>query len=201
VKPNGAGQSFKSLEHNNLHVMGYSAESDQHNQRNLLKQSGNKSTTEQILTNRNNTTDMLSENNTGKDVETAVAIYAIKRAKQCATPSNEMRTPKATLDNYPTNKLDPTIGPTREGNRDRNPVVKTELTLVMTSSTSKSNGSEHSKLTKEKEQYDTKQADKDKETAPWGQARRKRPGSTSSAGRPLFALNKTHFGHQNLQSL
>jgi hypothetical protein len=30
--------------------------------------------------------------------------------------------------------------------------------------------------------------------APWGQARRKRPGSTSSAGRPLFALNKTHFG-------
>jgi hypothetical protein len=30
--------------------------------------------------------------------------------------------------------------------------------------------------------------------APWGQqARQKRPGSTSSAGRPLFALNKTHF--------
>jgi hypothetical protein len=71
VKPTGAGQSFKPLEHNNLQVMGYqhSAESDQHNQRNLLKHSGNKSTTERTLTNRNNTNEMLPENNTGKDVE------------------------------------------------------------------------------------------------------------------------------------
>ena len=161
MKPTGAGQSFKPLEHNNLQVMGYSAESDQHNQRNLL--SGNKSTTEQTLTNRNNTFDMLPENNTGKDAEAVARIYAIKMTKQCVTPSNEMRTPKVTLDNYPTNKLDPTTGPTREKNRDRNQVLKTELTLT-TSSISKPNGSEHSKLTKEKEQYDTKQADKDKES-------------------------------------
>ena len=91
--------------------MGYSAESDQHNQRNLLKQSGNKSTTEQTLTNRNNTIDMLSENNTGKDVEAVVRIYAFKMTKQCVTPSNEMRTPKVTLDNYLTNKLDPSCAP------------------------------------------------------------------------------------------
>jgi hypothetical protein len=87
----------------------------------------------------------------------------LKMTKQYITPSNKMRTSKATLDNYPTNKLDPTIGSTRKENRDRNPVGKTELSLT-TSSISKSNGSEHSKLTKEKEQYDTKQADKDKES-------------------------------------
>jgi hypothetical protein len=62
-----------------------------------------------------------------------------------------MRTSKATLDNYPTNKVDPTTGPTRRENRDRNPVGKTEIPPT-TSSISKPNGSEHSKLTKEKEQ-------------------------------------------------
>ena len=87
----GAGQFLKPLEYNNLQVMGYSAECDQHNQRNLL--SGNKSTTEQALTIRNNT---------GKDAKTVARIYAIKMTKQCVTPSNEMRTPKVTLDNYPT---------------------------------------------------------------------------------------------------
>ena len=77
-----------------------------------------------------------------------------------------MRTSKATPDNYPTNKLDPAIGSTRKENRDRNPSGKTELSLT-TSSISEFNGSEHSKLTKEKEQYDTKQADKDKESQEW----------------------------------
>jgi hypothetical protein len=94
--------------HNKLQVMGYqhSAESDQHNQRNLLKHSGNKSTTERTLTNRNNTNEMLPENNTGKDVETVERTHTIKMAKQRVTPGNEMRTPTATLDNFPTNKLD-----------------------------------------------------------------------------------------------
>jgi hypothetical protein len=70
-----------------------------------------------------------------------------------------MRTSKATLHHYLTNKLDPTIGSTRKENRDRNPVKKMELSLT-TSSTSKPNGSEHSKSTEEKEHDDTKQADK-----------------------------------------
>ena len=111
MKPTGAGQSFKPLEHNNLQVMGYqlSAESDQHNQRNLLKNSGNKSTTERTLTNRNNTNEMLPENNTGKDVETVERIHNIKIEKQQVEPGNEIRTPTATLDNIATDKLDPTL--------------------------------------------------------------------------------------------
>ena len=76
----GAGQFLKPLEYNNLQVMGYSAESDQHNQRNLL--SGIKSTTKQTLTNRNNTFDMLPENNTGKDAEAVARIYAIKMTNE-----------------------------------------------------------------------------------------------------------------------
>jgi hypothetical protein len=84
---------------------------------------------------------MLPENNTGKDAEAVAGIYAIKMTKQYITPSNKMRTSKAALDNYPTKKLDPTIGSTRKENRDRKPVVKTELSLT-TSSISKFNGSE-----------------------------------------------------------
>ena len=153
----GAGQLSKPLEHNKLQVMGSSAESDQHNKRNLLP--GIKSTTERTPTNRNNTSDMLPENNTGKDVEITERTQALKGTKQYRTPNNKMRISKATLDNYPTNKVDPTIGSTRRENRDRNPVGKPEIPLT-TSSISKSNGSEHSRLTKEKEQDDTKQADK-----------------------------------------
>jgi hypothetical protein len=182
----GAGQFLKPLEYNNLQVMGYSAESDQHNQRNLLP--GIKSTTEQTLTNRNNTFDMLPENNTGKDAEAVARIYTIKMTKQYITPSNKMRTSKAALDNYPTNnKLDPTIGSTRKENRDRNPVGKTELALT-TSSISKSNGSEHSELTKEKEQDDTKQADKDKES----QETSKHPSNNT----PNTAVAYRHTGKQ-----
>jgi hypothetical protein len=92
----GAGQFPKPLEYNNLPVMGSSAESDQHNKRNLL--SGIKSTTGQTLANRNNTFDMLPENNTGKDAETAARIQALEMTKQYITPSNKMRTSKATLD-------------------------------------------------------------------------------------------------------
>jgi hypothetical protein len=76
------------------------------------------------LKNRNNTSEVLPENNTGKDAETAERIQALEMTKQYITPSNKMRTSKATLDNYPTNKLDPTIGSTRKENRDRNPVEK-----------------------------------------------------------------------------
>jgi hypothetical protein len=74
-----------------------------------------------------------------------------------------MRTPTAALDNFPTDKLDPAIGSTREKHQDRNPAVNTEPTLT-TSSISKFNRGEHSKSTKEKEHCDTKQADKDKES-------------------------------------
>jgi hypothetical protein len=74
-----------------------------------------------------------------------------------------MRTPTAALDNFPTDKLDPAIGSTREKHQDRNPAVNTEPTLT-TSSISKFNRGEHSKSTKEKEHRDTKQADKDKES-------------------------------------
>jgi hypothetical protein len=102
---------------------------------------------------------MLPENNTGKDVEITERTQDLKGTKQYRTPNNKMRTSKATPDNYPTNKADPTIGSTRRKNRDRNPVGKPETPLTK-SSISKYNGSEHSRLTKEKEQDDTKQADK-----------------------------------------
>ena len=67
---------------------------------------------------------MLPENNTGKDAEAVARIYAIKMTKQYRTPNNKMRISKAISDNYPTNKVDPTIGSTRKENRDRNPVEK-----------------------------------------------------------------------------
>jgi hypothetical protein len=110
----GAGQFLKPLEYNNLQVMGYSAESDQHNQRNLPKHSGIKSTTEQTLTNRNNTNEMLPENNTGKDDETVERTHNTKMAKQREEPGDQKRTSTATLDNIATEKLDPTIGSTRK---------------------------------------------------------------------------------------
>jgi hypothetical protein len=44
---------------------------------------------------------MLPENITGKDVETVERTHAIKMAKQRVTPSNEMKTPTAALDNFP----------------------------------------------------------------------------------------------------
>ena len=84
----GAGQLSKPLEHNKLQVMGSSAESDQHNKRNLLP--GIKSTTERTPTNRNNTSDMLPENNTGKDVEITERTQALKGTKQYRTPNNKM---------------------------------------------------------------------------------------------------------------
>jgi hypothetical protein len=106
---------------------------------------------------------MPPENNTGKDVEITERTQALKGTKQYRTPNNKMRISKATLDNHPTNKVDPTTGSTRRENRDRkgtrNPVGKPEIPLT-TSSISKSNGSKHSRLTKGKEQDDTKQADK-----------------------------------------
>ena len=106
---------------------------------------------------------MLPENNTGKDAETVARIYAIKMTKQCVTPSNEMRTPKVTLDNYPTNKLDPAIGPTRKTQQDRNLTADTEP-ILMKSSISKFNRDEHAMSTEKKVYYDIKQADKDKES-------------------------------------
>ena len=139
----GAGQLSKPLEYNKLQVMGSSAESDQHNKRNLLP--GIKSTTERTSTNRNNTSDYAPENNTGKDVEITESTQALKGTKQYRIPNQKMRTSKDISDNYPTNKVDPTIGSTRRENRDRNPVGKPEIPLT-TSSISKSNGSEHSKL-------------------------------------------------------
>jgi hypothetical protein len=60
-----------------------------------MKHSGNKSTTERTLTNRNNTNEMLPENNTGKDAETAERIHNIKIEKQQVEPGNEIRTPTA----------------------------------------------------------------------------------------------------------
>ena len=134
----GAGQLSKPLEYNKLQVMGSSAESDQHNKRNLLP--GIKSTTEQTPTNRNNTSDMLPENNTGKDVEITERTQDLKGTKQYRTPNNKMRTSKAPLDNYPTNKVDPTIGSTRRENRDRNPVGKPEIPLTKLSRFSAESG-------------------------------------------------------------
>jgi hypothetical protein len=43
---------------------------------------------------------MLPENNTGKDAETTEMIQALEMTKQYITPSNKMRTSKATLDNH-----------------------------------------------------------------------------------------------------
>jgi hypothetical protein len=83
---------------------------------------------------------MLPENNTGKDVGITERTQALKETKQYRTPNNKMRISKATLDNYPTNKVDPTIGSTRRENRDRNPVGKPEIPLTK-SSISKHNGS------------------------------------------------------------
>ena len=75
--------------YNKLQVMGSSAESDQHNKRNLLP--GIKSTTERTPTNRNNTSDMLPENNTGKDVEITERTQALKGTKQYRTPNNKIQ--------------------------------------------------------------------------------------------------------------
>jgi hypothetical protein len=144
-------QGYKKLQ-----VMGSSAESDQHIKRNLLP--GIKITTERTPTNRNNTSDMLPENNTGKDVEITESTQALKGMKQYRTPKQSKDT-KDTSDNDPTNKEDPTIGSTRRENRDRNPVGKPETTLTKLS-ISEYNGSKNSRLTKGKEQEDTKQADK-----------------------------------------
>ena len=129
-----------------------------HPKRNLLPGIGIKNTTERTSTNRNNTSDMLPENNTGKDVEITESTQAFKGMEKYRTPKQSKDT-KDTDDNDPTNKEDPTIGSTRKENRDRNPAGNPESTLTKLS-ISKYNGSEHSRLTKEKEQDDTKQADK-----------------------------------------
>jgi hypothetical protein len=100
--------------------MGYqhNVESDQHNQRNLPKHSGIKSTTEQALTNRNNTNEKLPENNTGKDDEAVEKTHNTKMAKQRGTrrrraTSDEKRTSTVALDSIATDKLDPAIGSTQ----------------------------------------------------------------------------------------
>jgi hypothetical protein len=92
---------------------------------------------------------MLPENNTGKDVAAVERTHNIKMAKQRAEPSNEIRTPTATLENIATDKLDPTIGSTRENHQDRNPTASTEPILT-TSSISKPNRGEHSKQADER---------------------------------------------------
>ena len=144
----GAGQLSKPLEHNKLQVMGSSAESDQHSKRNLLPGIGIKSTTERTSTNRNNTSDMLPENNTGKDVEITESTQALKGMEKYRTPKQSKDT-KDTGDNDPTNKEDPTIGSTRKENRDRNPDGKLENTLTKLS-ISEYNENKHSELTKNK---------------------------------------------------
>ena len=128
----------------------------------MPKHPGIKSTTEQALTNRNNTNEMLPENNTGKDDETVERTHNTKMAKQREEPGDQKRTSTATLDNIATDKLDPTIGSTREKQQDRNLTVNTEP-ILMKSNISKFNRGEHSMSTKEKEHYDIKQADKDKD--------------------------------------
>ena len=133
--------------------MGTSAESDRHSKRNLLP--GIKNTTERTPTNRNNTSDMLPENNTGKNVEITESTQAFKGMGKYRTPKQSKDT-KDTDDNDPTNKEDPTIGSTRREIQDRNPDGKLENTLTK-SSISEYNENKHSELTKGKEQDNAKQ--------------------------------------------
>jgi hypothetical protein len=78
--------------YNKLQVMGSSAESDQHSNRNLLPGIGIKSTTERTSTNRNNTSDVLPENNTGKDVEITESTQALKGMEKYRTPKQSKDT-------------------------------------------------------------------------------------------------------------
>ena len=113
--------------------------------------------------NRNNTNEMLPDNNIGKDDETVKRTQNTPIAKQGEEPDDHERTTTETLECIGTDKLDPTTGSTRKTQQDRNLTVDTEP-MLMKSSISKLNRDEHSISTDKKEHYNIKQADKDRES-------------------------------------
>jgi hypothetical protein len=107
---------------------------------------------------------MLPDNSTGKDDETAKRTQNTPIAKQGEEPDDHERTTTETLECIGTDKLDPTTGPIRKTQQDRNLTADTNKPILMKSSISKLNRDEHSLLTDKKEYYDIKQADKDRES-------------------------------------
>jgi hypothetical protein len=120
--------------------MGYqhNAESESQSPTQFAEHPGIKSTTEQALIKRNNTNEMLPENNTGKDDETAKRTHNVPIANQGEEPDGHERTPTETPECIGTDKLDPTIGSIRKTQQGRNLAVDTKP-MLMNSSTPKLN--------------------------------------------------------------
>ena len=96
--------------------------------------------------NRNNTNEMLPDNNTGKDDEAVERTQNNPIAKQGEEPDDQERTSTDTLKYIVADKLDPTIGSTRKTQQDRNLTADTEP-ILMKSSISKFNRDEHAMST------------------------------------------------------
>jgi hypothetical protein len=80
--------------------MGYqhNAESESQSPTQFAEHSGIKSATEQASIKRNNTNEMIPENNTGKDDETMKRLHNISIAKQGKEPNDHERTTTETLE-------------------------------------------------------------------------------------------------------
>ena len=85
-------------------------------------------------------------------------------AKQGEEPDDHERTTTETLECIGTDKLDPTTGPIRKTQQDRNLTAADTKPILMKSSISKLNRDEHPLSTDKKEHYGIKQADKDRES-------------------------------------
>ena len=100
--------------------MGYqhNAESESQPPTQFAEHPGIKNTTERALINRNNTNEMLPDNNTGKDDETVKRTQNTPIAKQGEEPDDHERTTTETLECIGTDKLDPAIDPSGKHNKD-----------------------------------------------------------------------------------
>ena len=80
--------------------------------------------------NRNNTNEMLPNNNTGKDDETVKRTQNTPIAKQGEEPDDHERTTTETLECVGTDKLDPSIGSIQKTQQDRNLTADTKPILM-----------------------------------------------------------------------
>jgi hypothetical protein len=145
--------------------MGYqhNAESESQSPTQFAEHPGIKSTMEQAPIKRNNTNEVLPENNTGKVDETVKRTHNVPIEKQGEEPDDHERTTTETLECIGTDKLDPTIGSIRKTQQGRNLTADTKP-ILMNSSISKLNRDEHSLSTDKKEHHGIKQADKDRDS-------------------------------------
>jgi hypothetical protein len=93
---------------------------------------------ERALIERNNTNEMLPENNTGKDDEAVERTQNTPIAKRGEEPDDHGKTTTEALECIGTDKLVPSIGSIRKTQQGRNMTVDTKPAL-MNSSTSKLN--------------------------------------------------------------